>query len=188
MTRLGLSVGHRKTEPRRGQPRRFAVFVKAPIPSPSPASGEGSGVSSEARRIQSSGLSSTLPDTTSRRNCTTCCTSAMTASACTHYAHAIAAENEPEWTESSTLDGVNGGPRARSKLPSTARIEGAEFVFGALQLMVWAIDLYGEPRFGTVEVHNEASDDVLTAEPQWTEASLLAGVNGGPRARQGRAQ
>ncbi len=37
--------------------------------------------------------------------------------------------------------------------------------------MVRAIDLYGEPQFGAVEVHNEASDDVLTAE---LEAGELA--------------
>ena len=51
-----------------------------------------------------------------------------------------------------------------------------------------AIDLDDELERGAVEVDDESGDDVLTSEPQWTEASLLAGVDVGPRARRSSAQ
>ena len=49
---------------------------------------------------------------------------------------------------------------------------------------IGAIDFDDEFECRAVEVDDESSDDVLTSEPEWTQSSLLDGVNGGPRSRR----
>ena len=57
-------------------------------------------------------------------------------------------------------------------------------VLARLVSMDGAIDFDDEFECRAVEVDDESSDDVLTSEPEWTQSSLLDGVNGGPRSRR----